>query len=56
MTGRFDANIGSNLESSFYFDEILSESRMLVTVEKIHYMEGNTPRVRLRVKQIEYLD
>ena len=56
MTGRFDANIGSNLESSFYFDEILSESRMLVTVEKIHYMEGNTPRARLRVKQIEYLD
>ena len=56
MTGRFDANIGNNLDSSIYYDEILSECRMLVTVEKIHYMEGNTPRARLRVKQIEYLD
>ena len=56
MTGRFDANIGSSVDNSIYYDEILGESRMLVTVEKIHYMEGNTPRARLRVKQIEYLD
>ena len=42
--------------NKIYYDEILSECRMLVTVEKIHYMEGNTPRARLRVKQIEYLD
>lgn len=58
--GRFDAYIGSNLASSIYYDEILSECRMLVTVEKIHYMEtvgtGKVPRARLRVKQIEYLD
>ena len=54
--GRFDAYIGADLSNSIYYDEILSECRMLVTVEKIHYMEGNTPRARLRVKQIEYLD
>ena len=43
-------------DRSVYFDEIWATSRMLVTVEKIHYMEGNKPRSRLRVKQIEYLD
>ena len=56
--GRFDANIGSN--EKIYFDEIRSECRMLVTVEKVHYMadegSGKVPRARLRVKQIEYLD
>ena len=56
--GRFDANIGSN--EKIYFDEIRSECRMLVTVEKVHYMadegSGKVPRSRLRVKQIEYLD
>ncbi len=58
--GRFDAYIGSNLAASIYYDEILSECRMLVTVEKVHYLEtvgtGKVPRARLRVKQIEYLD
>ena len=58
--GRFDAHIGSDLGESVYFDEILSECRMLVTVEKIHYLEtvgtAKVPRARLRVKQIEYLD
>ena len=54
--GKFDANIGATLDDSIYFDEILSECRMLVTVEKLHYMDGNNPRARLRVKQIEYLD
>ena len=56
VIGQFDAHIGSNLGESIYYDEILSECRMLVTVEKIHYMEGDNPRTRLRVKQIEYLD
>ena len=56
LLGRFDARIGANPDASIYYDEILSECRMLVTVEKIHYMEGNAPRARLRVKQIEYLD
>ena len=58
--GRFDALIRTNPDSSLYFDEILSECRMLVTVEKIHYLEtvgtAKVPRARLRVKQIEYLD
>ena len=56
LWGRFDARIGANPDANLYYDEILSECRMLVTVEKIHYMEGNKPRARLRVKQIEYLD
>ena len=57
VIGKFDAKIDfDDSENSIYFDEILSECRMLVTVEKIHYMDGNNPRARLRVKQIEYLD
>jgi hypothetical protein len=54
--GSFDAVIDSDPDKSIYFDEIWATSRMLVTVEKIHYMEGDKPRARLRVKQIEYLD
>ena len=54
--GTFDAVIDTDPDKSVYFDEILATSRMLVTVEKIHYMEGDKPRARLRVKQIEYLD
>jgi hypothetical protein len=54
--GSFDAVIDTDPDKSIYFDEIWATSRMLVTVEKIHYMEGNIPRARLRVKQIEYLD
>ena len=58
--GVFDANIASNSKESIYYDEIRSESRMLVTVEKVHYMVTENgekvPRARLRVKQIEYLD
>ena len=54
--GTFDAMINTDPDRSVYFDEIWATSRMLVTVEKIHYMEGNKPRSRLRVKQIEYLD
>ena len=58
--GSFDAVIDTDPDKSIYFDEIWATSRMLVTVEKIHYLEtGGTakvPRARLRVKQIEYLD
>ena len=54
--GSFDAVIDTDPDKSIYFDEIWATSRMLVTVEKIHYMDGNVPRARLRVKQIEYLD
>lgn len=59
--GRFDALIsgsgaGSDLDSSIYYDDILGECRMLVTIEKLHYFDSDVPRARLRVKQIEYLD
>ena len=60
--GKFDAKIvdkdskGSDLDSSVYYDEILGECRMLVTIEKLHYFDNDVPRARLRVKQIEYLD
>ena len=45
-------------------DGILSECRMLVTVERVSYIEKKLegseekeyPRVRLRIRQIEYLD
>ena len=49
-----------DVENGLYYDEIMGECRMLVTVEKVHYLEtvgtGKVPRARLRVKQIEYLD
>ena len=55
--GVFDADINnSDREKSIHYDDILSETRMLVTVERVNYMEGDYPRARLRVKQIEYLD
>ena len=67
--GKFDAKINPknaggtkpDVDESVYFDEIVGSSRMLVTVEKIHSMDGNessgyTPRMRLRVRQVEYLD
>ena len=65
--GRFDADIRSkagqtvsDTDHSIYYDEITGVCRMLVTVEKIHYLEtdgtAKVPRARLRVKQIEYLD
>ena len=54
--GRFDAEISANSNDSVYYDEILGECRMLVTVEKLHYMDGDVPRARLRVRQVEYLD
>ena len=61
-SGSFDATIidkdgkGSDPDRSIYFDEILGESRMLVTIERLHYFDNDTPRARLRVRQIEYLD
>ena len=67
--GKFDAKINpksaggtkADRDESIYFDEIVGSSRMLVTVEKIHLMDGNetsgfAPRMKLRVRQIEYLD
>ena len=60
--GNFDATVkdkdgkGSDVDTSIYYDEILGESRMLVTIERLHYFENDTPRARLRVRQIEYLD
>ncbi|MBE6384657.1 MAG: hypothetical protein E7048_03220 [Lentisphaerae bacterium] len=54
--GKFDAEIKADWNDSVYYDEIIGECRMLVTVEKLHYMDGDVPRARLRVKQIEYLD
>lgn len=42
--------------SGIYYDDIMGECKMLMTVEKEEYMDGTTPRARLRVKQIEYLD
>ena len=64
VTGKFDAAIKgksddavyADPDSSIYYDEILSECRMLATIERITYMEGNNPRVKFRVRQIEYLD
>ena len=44
-------------DNKIYYDEILSECRMLVTIERVVYIASDgTPRARLRVKQIEYLD
>lgn len=59
--GKFDVTFpedASDPEKNVYTDEILGECRMLVTVEKISYLEGadKVPRVKLLVRQIEYLD
>jgi len=58
--GKFDVSFPdtSDPEKNVYTDQILGECRMLATVEKITYLEGTdkVPRVRLRVRQIEYLD
>ena len=48
--GKFD------LDGGVYYDDILSECRMLVTVERVSYYSGTARRARLRIKQIEYLD
>lgn len=58
--GKFDVTFPdtSDPEKNVYTDEILGECRMLATVEKITCLEGadKIPRMKLRVRQIEYLD